>query len=97
MLLVAGSTPDDRQRLGVNEEGIADRLLLRYCRRQPLASTSTLAYGWPQCWRPPQTETHHEPAGPERPPPLAMVIYEISASRAPARPDNVCPTLLFLR
>jgi hypothetical protein len=30
MFLVAGSTSDDRQRLRVNEEGIADRLLLRY-------------------------------------------------------------------
>jgi hypothetical protein len=31
-LLVAGSTPDDRQRLGANE-GTADHLLLRYYRR----------------------------------------------------------------
>jgi hypothetical protein len=33
MLLVAGSTPDVRQRLGANEEGIADRPVLRYYRR----------------------------------------------------------------
>ena len=52
--------------------------------------------GRPQCRRPPQTETHHEPAGPGRPPPSAMAVYEIGASRAPARPDGVCPTLLFL-
>ena len=33
MLLVAGSTPDDRQRLGANKEGTADRPVLRYYRR----------------------------------------------------------------
>jgi hypothetical protein len=33
MLLVVRSTPDDRQRLGANEEGITDCLLLRYCHR----------------------------------------------------------------
>jgi hypothetical protein len=33
MLLVTGSTLDVRQRLGANEEGTADRLVLRYCRR----------------------------------------------------------------
>jgi hypothetical protein len=45
MLLVASSTPNNGQRLRVNEEDAADRPLLRHYRRQPLASTSTLAYG----------------------------------------------------
>src|SRR4051794_299414 len=31
MLLVGGSTPDDRQRLRANEEGTTNRLPLRYC------------------------------------------------------------------
>src|SRR2546423_1397653 len=62
----------------------------------PLASTSTLAYGLTTVSASAPNRTHHEPAGPGRPPPPAMAVYEISASGAPARPDGVCPALLFL-
>jgi hypothetical protein len=66
-----------------NEEGTADHLLLKCCRREPLASTSTLAYGLTTMSASASNRTHHEPAEPKRSP-------------APASPDGVRPPLLFL-